>query len=441
DDVDYLPSGYYVVEAATPPGYIATATKDKNVDFGDTFTINPLALPPICVGEPDVIGATDVLNLFPGADIAAPFQGTTRRMCNRKLVQITDGKNMAADFFLHTETPVAGQFKGFAINDLANEFDFQNPNAGEKWAPPNIPVSIRDHVGNEVYRTTTDKFGQYNVVVPSSFRINTPMASGVSANMAELCLNAPFMENPYFDPDAGASETNPRLIPDPFFNKQFSQFCWTFNSHAGLTTYLDTPLFAISAFSGPNNWQLDCEYPTETPVIHSVSVANGSIGGGPYVPFGMTDAVITIASEGPTQVADPNGARVEGENTTFITRDFGFGAWGPDSSVTINGVELDFEPEDWVDSGITATIPAGVTTGQLVVTRDNGVSTVVGVSVIIDDGSIPAVNVVGPTGFETIQEAIDMTPDNGVVLVSPGQYQEGLFVTKPIQLQGWGPNV
>ncbi|MCP5093526.1 MAG: hypothetical protein GY949_21680, partial [Gammaproteobacteria bacterium] len=46
-----------------------------------------------------------------------------------------------------------------------------------------------------------------------------------------------------------------------------------------------------------------------------------------------------------------------------------------------------------------------------------------------------------PTGFETIQEAIDMTPDNGVVLVSPGQYQEGLFVTKPIQLQGWGPNV
>ena len=73
------------------------------------------------------------------------------------------------------------------------------------------------------------------------------------------------------------------------------------------------------------------------------------------------------------------------------------------------------------------------------VTRgDNGVSTVEAVTVIVDDGSIPEVTVVPQDGSMTIQQAIDDTDPNGVVLVPPGIYRESLIITKPIQLQGWG---
>ncbi len=430
DVVDYLPEGFYVVEAATPPGYIPLREQDKNVDFGDTFTVNPLALPPVCVGDSNPIPAE--LELFPGVE--APWAGTSRPLCNRKLVQITDGKNMAADFFLHTEVPVAGQWKGFALNDLANEFDNVSPNFGEKFAPAFVSVSVRDWAGNEVYHTTTDGWGVYNVLVPSSFRINTPMASGVSANVLQICLNSAIMENPDFDPNQAPHPIdNPYRIADPDFNKQYSQFCYPFNAHAGLTTYLDTPLIPIAAFTGPNNWQMDCEYPDLTPVIHTVSVDGNGVGGGPYATAVQRE--VTITSVGVVDVPDPNAARVAGENTTFIARNFGFG----DSlgTVTIGGQAITVMT--WTDSVIVADIPGGVTTGQLEVTRgDNGVTTVNATTVIIDDGSIPTVTQIPQDGSMSIQDAIDVTPEGGVILVPPGTYRESLIITKPIQLQGWG---
>ncbi len=416
-----LTSGFYVVEAKTPPGYILTKEQDKNVDFGDAFEVNPLALPPICVGDDNVIAGDAQLTLFPGVD--APFQGTTRPKCDRKLIQVTDGKNAAADFFVHTEVPVGGHLQGFVLNDLANEFDPNAPNFGEKYAPSFIPVSVRDYAGNEVYHTTTDEWGTYSAILPSSYRINSPMASGVSANMLQICLNSPFKDDP----------ANPgQVIPDPFFNKQYTQFCYTFNFQAGLTTYLDTPVLPISAYAGPMNWQVDCEYPDMTPAILWASVG----GNGPYVDSGAgASRMITIQSMGAVDVPDPNAVRIDGSNRTLIARDFGFG--DDAGSVSINGVELTVPAGGWTNGSIQAEIPAGVSTGQLVVTRaDSGRSTVDAVTVIINDGSIPMVTNVGPG--ESIQDAIDSTPAGGVVMVAPGTYLESLIITKPIQLQGWG---
>jgi|GEM_PF-147076 len=413
-----LDSGFYVVEAKTPPGYKLVTEQDKNVDFGDTFTINPLALPPICVGDDNVIAANEQLSLFPGVD--APFQGTTRQLCDRKLVQVTDGKNTAADFFLFTDVPIAGHLQGFILNDLANEFDPNSPNFGEKFAPSFIPVSVRDYAGNEVYHTTSDQWGTYNAILPSSYRINTPMASGVSANLLQVCLNSPFKDDP----------ANPgQLIPDPFFNKQYTQFCYTFNFHAGLTTYLDTPVLPIAAYAGPGNAQSDCEYPDLTPAILWASVDGSN---GPYVSV-SGPRTITIQSVGTVDVPDPGQIRADGNNYATIQRDFGFGTVA--GSVTINGVEL--TGVTWGDGSITGTIPADATTGQLVVTRaDNGSSTVDAVTVIIDDGTISTVTPVMPG--ESIQAAIDATPAGGVVMVAPGTYIESLIITKPIQLQSWG---
>jgi hypothetical protein len=126
-------------------------------------------------------------------------------------VQVTNGKNAAADFFMFTEVPITGHIQGFVLNDVANEFNPLSPNFGEKIAPSWIPVSVRDYEGNEVYHTYTDKWGTYNAIVPSAFRINTPMPSGVSPNMLQVCLNAPTMQDAAGD-----------WVPEPGHNRPSS---------------------------------------------------------------------------------------------------------------------------------------------------------------------------------------------------------------------------
>jgi len=420
-----LEPGFYVVEAKTPPGYETLKEQSKNVDFGDTFTINPLALPPVCVGDPNVIAVGEELSLFPG--IEAPFAGSTRPLCDRKLVQVSAKKNAAADFFVYTEVPVGGHIQGFVLNDLANEFDPNSPNFGEKFAPSFIPVSVRDYAGNEVYHTTTDAWGTYNAVVPSSYRINAPFASGVSANMLQVCLNSPFR----VDPVTGSIE------PEPNFNSQYTQFCYTLNFQAGLTTFLDTPVLPISAFAGPGNWAVDCEYPTETPVIQYANVTSTAGFNGPYVSPNDGTRTIEITSLGSSvTVRDPQGVRLDGTNADTITRDYGFGSSG---TVTINGVEL--TNVTWTAAAITATIPDNIGTGQLVITRaDSGRSTVDGLTVIIDvpESQVHQVPMGDMNSDGLIQAEIDRANAGDVVLVPNGLYLESLIVTKPIQLQGSG---
>jgi parallel beta-helix repeat protein len=421
-----LESGFYVVEAKTPPGYETLVEESKNVDFGDTFTINPLALPPVCVGDARVVG--DELSLFPG--IEAPFATQTRPTCDRKLVQVSAKKNAAADFFVYTEVPVGGHIQGFVLNDLANEFDPNSPNFGEKFAPSFIPVSVRDYAGNEVYHTTTDEWGTYNAVVPSSYRINAPFASGVSANMLQVCLNSPFR----VDPATGLT------VKEEHFNPQYTQFCYTLNFQAGLTTFLDTPVLPISAFANPGNFAVDCDYPTGTPVIAYANVSSTSGFNGPYVSPNDGTRRIEITSLGTVDVRDPNAPRLDGANASVIQRDYGFGATA--GTVTINGVAL--TNVTWNDVGIQATIPPSVGTGQLVITRgDTGRSTVDGLTVII---GVPELNVhqvaqtSEPSTAGLIQAEIDRAKAGDVVLVPQGSYLESLIITKPIQLQGSGRN-
>jgi hypothetical protein len=159
-----------------------------------------------------------------------------------------------------------------------------------------------------VYHTYTDEFGNYNAIVPSTYRINVPSPSGVSPNMLQVCLNAPFM------PDRAHPG---QWIADPYHNKQYTQFCYTLNFNPGTTTYLDTPVQPISAFAGPHNWQLDCEQPAGTPTVSYVK-------DGPVIAAGRTS--IEIYSMGTVQVSNPYARRLDGTNAELIARDLGFGA-------------------------------------------------------------------------------------------------------------------
>jgi len=409
--------GIYIVEAVPPPGYEIVKEEDKNVDFGDTYVGVPAEAPggsnpvpqqqpldnlAVCVG--DLHEVPPYLTLFPGKTVPAPYAGQPRPLCDRKQVTLVDELNAAADFFVFTEVPVAGQIVGVIVDDTANEFDPNAPAFGEKYSPPFLPISIRDWEGNVIGWTVSDMYGGYNALVPSTYTANLPQPSGMSPSMITVVLNDP-------------------THPDVPHNLKYSQFSYTFQYMPGTTTYLDTPVVAIAAFAGTGQLPVDVEFPDGTPVIKQVD-------NGPYV--AAAGDTITIQSMGTVSVPNP---AYDGTNAPTVSRDFGFG--GTQGFVSIGGTQLNVS--SWTADTITATVPAGTLTGQLVVTRsDNNKSTVLGVTVTV--GPIAgAVHTVSDGG--SIQAAIDAAAPGDLILVGPGTYEELVIMTKPVQLQGWGAGV
>jgi hypothetical protein len=436
-----LPVGTYVVEAMTPPGYTHQGNGDQNVAFGDQPAPAPLALPPECVGDPLPIPQylslfSDVMEPNPSYDPANP--GKTWNQCDRKKVVVAQGMNTPADFYLMTEVPVAGHIVGFILDDTANEFDPNSPTFGEKHAPSWLPVSIRDWSGREISRVYSDQWGAYNALVPSTYTINAPFPSGVGPNMLTTCMNDP---GPIRDTRAG-SPTFGQMIIDPNFNRQYSQFCYTFQYLPGKTTYLDTPVIPVAAFAGPGQFPLDCEYDAGTPVIYSVEgkTAGGVSFNGPYVqPPSANSAIwpkLTIVSVGAVEVPNP---AYDGTPATAATifRDFGFGATQGGGSVKLNDMTLPVD--SWSDGIIIARVPEGASTGQLQITRGNGKSSVAGVTVTVGGYGPTASNVIRVVSPGTkIQDAIDAANRGDMIMVPPGVYDEFVIMNKGVRLQGWG---
>jgi hypothetical protein len=417
-----LAAGTYIIEAVTPPGYEHQKEEDKNVDFGDEYTPSPLLLPPVCVGDPHLVPAE--LSLFPG--VPGAYAGQTRPLCDRKQVRVAQGQNAAADFFMFTEVPIAGHMVGMILDDLSNEFDPNAPTFGEKYAPPYLPVSIRDWTGREINRVHADQWGRFNALVPSTFTINPPIPSGVAPNMLTACMNSPTMP----DPNNPGGHTL-----DPYYNPRYSQFCYTFQYMPGKTTYLDTPVLPIAAFASQDKFPLDCEQPIHTPMIYSVT---GTANVGPYVPTPISNTgnnrrYLIIRSMGLVEVPNP---AYDGTNAKTIVRDHGFG--DAQGSVRIGNTILSFTnctPAcSWTDDQIVVRVPQGTTTGELVVTRANGGAfSVTGVTVTVG-GAAPIVVNAG----QSIQAAIDTAPNGALITVAPGEYDELPIMHKKVRLQGWG---
>ena len=420
-----LQPGTYIVEANTPPGYELLKEEDKNVDFGDSHTPSALQLPPPCVGDLHLV--PDELTLFAG--VPGEYAGQNRPLCDRKQVRVADGLNAAANFFLFTETPVAGHIVGMILDDTANEFDPNAPTFGERHAPSWVPVSLRDWTGKEIARVYSDQWGTYNALVPSTFTLNPAFPSGVGPNMITACMNH---AGPIIDQRPG-SPTLGQSIIDPYFNRQYSQFCYTFQYLPGKTTYLDTPVVPVAAFSGPGQFPLDCEFDAGTPVIYSVQGTNalGGSHGGPYVPVPVAgdEPLLKIISSGETVVSNPAYDGTTATSPT-ITRDFGFGA--DVGSVTLNGQPLEVVGQ-WSNDMIIVRVPVGASTGQLAVTRSNGKKTVDGVTVTVGG---PTPIIVSPGG--SIQAAVNSAVKGDLILVAPGTYDERVILNKQVRVQGWG---
>jgi len=448
-NVGYLKPDHYIVEVVAPPGYEIVKPEDKNVDFGDDYEPSPDLLPPPCVGDLHLL--PPYLTLFPDQQVETPlawtsgvYQPVERPLCDRKEVVVSAGANAAADFWLFTEVPVAAHGFGFILDDTQSEFDPNSPQFGEKYAPPFLPITVRDWTGRIIGKTLSDQYGRYNFLAPSTITAHLPSPSGISPNMLTTCMN-----DPGDDPNA----------PDPNWNQLYSTFCYTLQYMPGVTTYLDTPVVPVAAFTGPDQFPLDCEVADGTPRIYSVDVLTNGVGGGPYIPavdpsgpappVVVGDHTITITSMGATQVQNPrycnaaSGACPAGADLVnkVVTRDYGFGAPG---TVTLG--DLGALPCTWGEP-ITCTVADGTPLSdlggrQLTVTRGNGRSTVAGVTVQVGLRSGANAIVVGPPPGgpldHTIQNAIDAAQSNDLLLVKPGIYSELVVMWKPVQLQGAG---
>jgi len=418
-EVEGIPPGTYIVQAVPPKGYEIAKEEDWNIVFGETYIPSPLLLAPVCVGDPHTV--PQYLSIFPDQQVPAPFAGQTRPLCDRKQIDVVDGRNSRADFHFFTMVPRAAHVVGLITNDLANVLNQNNPLFGEKLTPSWLPVSFQDYQGNEITRVYTDEFGAYNTLLPSTFTINPPIPTGVSPNMVTVCLNHP-------GPIRNPGNQN-QFITDPYFNPNYSQTCLNFDFWPGKTTILDTPVIPSAAFTGATNTTLDCEFPDGTPVIYSVSGPTG----GPYVSASGTKITITAVGT----IAVPNPAyNPDNPGTTppIINRDFGFGS--VKGKITVGGMEL--TNVTWAADGktISGVVPTGMQTGQLVVTRgDNKKSSVMGVTLTV--GAVT--DVVNVSAGQSIQNAINNAPTGALILVGPGVYaNENIIIWKNVTLQGWG---
>ncbi|MGC2193987.1 MAG: Ig-like domain-containing protein [Terriglobales bacterium] len=450
-----IPAGTYVVEVVVPAGYELVKEEDKNVLIGDSY-IAPVAVEsmfgvvnvmpdqaivqeafapspgvanPACVG--DIRRVPDNLSLFP--TMAAPYAGADRATCDRKEVILTDQSQGLADFHLFTSVPVASHFNGMILDDLSQEFNAASPNFGEKWAPPFVPVSIRDFNGRELGRTYSDQWGIFSGLVPSTWNANVPLPSGYSPGMVTTCMNDP---GPIH---ANLSDPNSPLITDPQYNPMYSNFCYTLQYMPGTTTYLDTPVLPVAGFASGYN-PVDCAFPDGTPAIKQV---NGD-GDGPFITPGGS-RTLTISAMGQTPVPNPAYERPSATTAPFnqktIDRDMGFGAQCTAigtgcvavSSVKIGNVEA--SSVSWTPTDITATFPANVITGELTITRgDTGRTTVNAVTVTVENTIPKRV----PSAYSSIQAAVDAATPGDLILVSPGTYEELVVMWKPVRLQGSG---
>jgi large repetitive protein len=429
--------GTYVVEAVAPPGYLHQGSGDQNVAFGETLKSSAAALPFECVGQ--TLDVPSQLVLFPGEDNAPPLaldsQGKWRK-CDMKAVPLLPGTNPAPNFFLFTEAPIAAHGMGMLTDDINTSFDTLSPGFGEKYSPPYVPISVRDWTGQEITRVYSDQYGRYNFLVPSSYTINPPYPSGVMPNMLQACINHP---GPIADP-AHPGQT----IIDPYFNRGYTQICYTLQFLAGKTTYLDTPMLPVAAFASVEKTPLDCDCDNGTPEIYTVTNTQNP-NRGPWVAANnVNQRNLTITSRGLVEVSNPTydpAASAGPKSQKLITRDHGFGA--AQGTVRLGNISLNVQ--SWSDGVITVAVPSGangVPNGQhqlSIVRGDNSKETVVGLTVHVGGGVPILVNPAGTAGgFKSIQAAIDSAAPGQLITIAPGTYEEFVILDKRVRLQGWG---
>ena len=444
-----IPPGNYIVTVDPPRGYQVLFWGDRNIEFGDPeFPF--LTQPAECVGAPTAV--PQFHTLFPGDQVPTDtsqagvdwHEGLQLRACDKKFITLNPGATAQLTFNIFTMVPKSARIWGTVWNDLMLEFNPDSPNASGNLAVGHLPVAIKDWKGTEVARFYTDENGHFDGLVNANYDIVPPIPLGLVLSMLTIAPNDP---GPIYDtrpacgsgapPPPGCTTTPGQWITDPWYNPAYSQEVirenWEF--YPGRTTFIDTIVLPVGGFVG-NRVPLNCAFTDHTPEFKQITPS----------PIVSPLQEITLTSKGTVQVPNPNfdPTALTGINSqALISWDHGWGTTG--GQVTVGGTPLAIT--HWDALTITATIPEGGASGQLVVTRgDNGLSTTVGIT-LYPAASTNFVDVFPPPGdcvgvaCARIQPAIDAAPNGTVLLLHPGSYQEHVILWKPVTLQGLGAGV
>jgi hypothetical protein len=456
-----------------PNGNIGNPTTNMGrTSYGDFGPGGLIIQSTPCVGQLRVV--PDFMSISPQSGQVAPFAGATRPLCDRKEVTLNDQMQGIAEFFVWTKTPAASSYTGFILDDMSSEFDPNSPDFGEKFAVPNLPVSIRDPFGVETSRSLSDQWGIFDGLTYSTWEVNPPNPAGYAPNMMITCMNDP---GPILDTRSG-SPTYGQMITDPNFNPLFSDFCYENPFMPADVDYLDTPVVPVAAFAEGYN-PPDCAYPDLTPAIMRVDGDTP----GPYV--SASGHSITITALGNQSVLNPAysgpAATIAPYNERFITRHYGFGATKGTGGVTIGGVNATVTT--WSDTKLVVTVPTGVPAcpiqqmasyggktaecGELVITAGNGRQSINTVTVTVGGKAPTVINGENSTS-NAVQTAINNAKPGDLIIVnaplgvattapagtscaaviaptancvpSAADYPEMVILWKPLRLQGVGSN-
>ena len=394
----------------------------------------------------------------------------------RQAGDLRDGQNPGANFFLFTEAPIAGHIVGFVLDDTANEFDPNSPTFGEKYAPPFMPVSVRDWTGREIVAHLHRRVRR--IQRPRAEHVHGQRA-GAERHVAQHADRRASTRRPR--PATGAARpalqpaVQPLLLHAPV--------------HAG---HDDLPRHAGAAHRrlrrAPTSSRSTRSFPSQTPVITQVTnVAplerlprplrrrlrertreatrpeeSADESGEP-----SAARTIVITSVGSAEVPNPYYDGLGGTQPKMITRDYGFGdgvtvgaaANRPNGVVRLNGVALSKPASrSGPTTQITAMVPSGLNwrTGQLSVDRCLARTGGEGAAGCTEWRPVrarrhpdrgDAVDARGEAARSwcrpaaAIQAAINSAAPGALILVPPGNYEEMVVMTKPVRLQGWGAAV
>lgn len=402
-----LTPGTYIVEIVPPEGYkIIDETGSVNTGEGDEYFIDTTqtimaqnldeeVLTTGCINE----WAQDKKDLmFP-----PPYFEETEGIINpnKKKVKVIEGRNSSADFFLYTDVPVPGRIVGFLLDDVNLETDPNRLYFGEKRGIPNTPVGIRDYKGKLITTVHSDINGIFEILLPSTYTRNVPTPSGVAPGMYMIVGNDPG------DPDR----------PNPLYNPNYQSLILVFDVWPGKTTYADTALFPITAFTGEDGGAQFSQPPQ----------------------CNLKDDVPQVFKLSRVEVDVDSGADMD---RTFIIQGRGFSNSG---KVTLDGVEIDIV--NWTTLSIEAKVPLGFTTTgptQLIVTNSLENRSMNGITFHVRKDNVYWPNIInvkkdGTGDYTIIQEAIDNVLDNTLIVVHEGTYFESPILYKNVKVQGLGP--
>jgi uncharacterized repeat protein (TIGR01451 family) len=450
DAGDYLVSIIVPNDAQGRPQYKVTREEDINIGNGDQFI--PQVPPPACAGAlhtVDVAGSGPSDNYpavspVPGVDVpeseptdnqtfvdigGSPYDGQVKPLCDTKLVSLKNGKSIVPTFNYFTDVPLPGRFWGLIVDDLNFSSDPKSLLVGEKAGVPFAPVGVYDYTNKLVYTTESDYNGLWDVLMPSTNRINCPTPSGVCGNLYRFVGN---------DPGApGHLNLN--------YKPNFITIAAEFEALPGLIVPADLA-------------------PTQVGV--NVQLPGGQ--------FSQVQCALDPVQPQIYRISKPNGA--PSNSATYAIDGFGFGATQGTGHLLLDPATGSAAPTDlsivsWSNTQIVFRVLPGTGVGarNLHITASNGLKTVNGITFHVTGAAYnPNVYEVGPGktydptstnangGIHAIQHAIDAAAaspgDRDLVVIYPnladlvnprnnprGAYYENLIVTRPVKIQGVGP--